>query len=80
MGALCPFGRDSIRKQSGKAQDKESCSVVVHIPMVLPRRTWKTVHLNGEARWRGWAVVVAVGLGILAGAMAAGRLKFPIPW
>lgn len=52
--------------------------VVVHALMV-PGKTVKTVDSGGETRWRGWVVLLAVALGILAGAMAAGRIKFPIP-
>lgn len=40
----------------------------------------KTVRRNAEARWRGWAVVLAVALGILMGAVASGRVKLHIHW
>jgi len=53
--------------------------VVVHTPMVSVK-TLKSADRRGEARWRGWAVLLAVALGILAGAVEAGRIRFQVLW
>jgi len=78
-GRPLPVGGDSIRKQSGNAQDKKWGRVVVPALMVTGK-VLKMAGRNPETRWRGWAIVLAVALGVLAGAVAAGRIKFPIPW
>jgi len=52
--------------------------------VVLQASYWgkvlKTVTRNAKTRWRGWAVVLAVALGILMGAVASGRVKLHIHW
>jgi hypothetical protein len=46
----------------------------------IRRKTLKALARQAETRWRGWLVVLTVALGILAGAVAAGRIKFPVHW
>jgi hypothetical protein len=40
----------------------------------------KAVARQAESRWRRWLLLLAVALGILAGAVAAGRIRLPIHW
>jgi hypothetical protein len=44
------------------------------------RKTLKPIARRAESRWHLWLVVLALAIGILAGAAAAGRIKFPVHW
>ena len=48
--------------------------------LAFGRKTLKTVARYASTNWRLCLVVLAVALGILAGALASGRIKFPIHW
>jgi len=46
----------------------------------LQGKALKTASVKTDKKWLIGILLVAVALGILAGAIAAGRMKFGIPW
>jgi hypothetical protein len=67
---------DSIRKESGIGQDRNLEEVVIHAAYM--GKVSKTIPRKAETRWRLWLVALAVALGILAGALASGRISLHI--
>ena len=72
-------GEDSIREQSDFDQDSVRAGMIFHISC-WAERTRAPAMRKADWKWRVEIMLAALVLGILVGAIAAGRLKFPFPW